>query len=86
MDNERITETTETVGLNSKYMDSVHREGTIWNIIVMIILLAFPVAVGIIFQAMPDWAAVGKGLIATAQYIGAVAISPFPTAAQSGIA
>ncbi len=74
MDNERITETTETVGLNSKYMDSVHREGTIWNIIVMIILLAFPVAVGIIFQAMPDWAAVGKGLIATAPMYWAVAV------------
>ena len=75
MDNERIveTETTET-GLNSKYMDSVHRDGTIWNIAVMIILLLFPVAVGLIFQAVPDWAAVGKGLLATAPMYWAVGV------------
>ena len=76
MDNERIvqTETTTESGLNSKYMDSVHRDGTIWNIAVMIILLLFPVAVGLIFQAVPDWAAVGKGLIATAPMYWAVGI------------
>ena len=76
MDNERIvqTETTTESGLNSKYMDSVHRDGTIWNIAVMIILLLFPVAVGLIFQAMPDWAAVGKGLLATAPMYWAVGI------------
>lgn len=75
MDNERIieTETTET-GLNSKYMNSVHRDGTIWNIAVMIILLLFPVAVGLIFQAVPDWAAVGKGLLATAPMYWAVGV------------
>ena len=48
------------------YMDSVHRDGRIWNLTVMVILMAFPVAVGLIFSAMPDWVAVGKGLIATA--------------------
>ena len=76
MDNERIvqTETTTESGLNSKYMDSVHRDGTIWNIAVMIILLLFPVAVGLIFQAVPDWAAVGKGLLATAPMYWAVGI------------
>ena len=56
------------------YMDSVHRDGAIWNITVMIILLAFPLVVGIIFSALPDWAGVGKGLIATAPMYWAVGV------------
>lgn len=55
-------------------MDSVHRDGRIWNIAVMIILMAFPVVVGLIFSALPDWAAVGKGLIATAPMYWAVGV------------
>ncbi len=51
---------------NISYMDTVHRDGTIWNITVMIVLLMFPVAVGIIFSAPPDWKATIAGLIATA--------------------
>ena len=31
---------------NLTYMDSVHRDGRIWNISVMILLMLFPVAVG----------------------------------------
>lgn len=56
------------------YMDSVHRDGTIWNLTVMCILLVFPAVVGIIFSAMPDWAAVGKGLLATMPMYWAVGI------------
>ena len=56
------------------YMDSVHRDGRIWNLSMMVILMAFPVAVGLIFSAMPDWAAVGKGLIATAPMYWAVGV------------
>ena len=56
------------------YMDSVHRDGRIWNLSVMVIIMAFPVIVGAIFSAMPDWAAVGKGLIATAPMYWAVGI------------
>ncbi len=54
------------------YMDSVHRDGRIWNIGVMILLLAFPVAVAIVFDAMPDWNALLVGLIATAPMYWAV--------------
>lgn len=60
--------------LDGKFMNSMHRDGTIWNIAMMILLLAFPVVVGIIFSAMPDWAAVGKGLLATAPMYWAVGI------------
>ena len=59
---------------NLSYMDSVHRDGRIWNIGVMIILILFPVAVALIFGAMPDWLGVTKGLIATAPMYWAVAV------------
>ena len=55
-------------------MDTVHRDGTIWNISMMIILLLFPVAVCLIFNASPDWAGVVKGLVGTAPMYWAVGI------------
>lgn len=60
--------------LDGKFMNSMHRDGRIWNISMMILLMLFPVAVGLIFSAMPDWAAVGMGLLATAPMYWAVAI------------
>ena len=55
-------------------MDTVHRDGTIWNLAVMFILIAFPVVVGLIFQAIPDWKGVGLGLLATAPMYWAVGV------------
>lgn len=40
----------------------------------MAILLMFPVIVGLIFQAMPDWQGVGLGLLYTAPMYWAVAV------------
>ena len=57
---------------NLSYMDSVHRDGRIWNLSVMVLLLAFPVAVCCIFGVVPDWAALGVGLVATAPMYWAV--------------
>ncbi len=54
------------------YLDSVHRDGRIWNISVMILLLAFPVAVCVIFKTMPQWSSLLMGLIATAPMYWAV--------------
>ena len=48
------------------YMDSVHRDGRIWNLSVMVLLFAFPVSVACIFGVLPDWGALAMGLIATA--------------------
>ena len=48
------------------YIDSVHRDGTIWNLTVMVLLFAFPVAVAMLFGVTPDWNALLVGLIATA--------------------
>ena len=53
-------------------MDTVHRDGRIWNISMMILLLAFPVVIALIFNAAPDWRGVGMGLIATAPMYWAV--------------
>lgn len=55
-------------------METVHRDGTIWNLIMMVILIAFPVVVGLIFKAVPDWAGVGQGLLATAPMYWAVGV------------
>ena len=59
---------------NLSYMDSVHRDGRIWNLSVMVLLMAFPVAVCILFGTAPDWAALGLGLVATAPMYWVVGI------------
>ena len=57
---------------NLSYIDSVHRDGRIWNLSVMVLLMAFPVTVAILFGAAPDWGALGVGLVATAPMYWAV--------------
>ena len=59
---------------NLSYIDSVHRDGRIWNITVMILLIAFPLAVAVLFNAAPDWGALLVGLIATAPMYWAVGV------------
>ena len=54
------------------YIDSVHRDGRIWNLSVMVLLMAFPLAVCLIFGVTPDWGALGVGLVATAPMYWAV--------------
>ena len=54
------------------YIDSVHRDGRIWNLTVMALLLAFPVTVAFLFGVTPDWGALGLGLLATAPMYWAV--------------
>ena len=56
------------------YMDKVHRWGRIWNLSVMVILFAFPVAVALIFNATPDWNGLLLGLVATAPMYWAVGV------------
>ena len=54
------------------YIDSVHRDGRIWNLSVMVLLLAFPVTVAFLFGVIPDWGALALGLVATAPMYWAV--------------
>ncbi|MBO5214345.1 MAG: hypothetical protein J6B86_06205 [Clostridia bacterium] len=56
------------------YMDQVHRWGTVWNLSMMAILLAFPIAVALIFKAFPDMNGLWKGLLATAPMYWAVGV------------
>jgi hypothetical protein len=58
----------------TSYIDKVYRWGAIWNIVVMIILLAFPVAVGLIFGATPNLKGLLMGLVATAPMYWAVGV------------
>ena len=57
---------------NLSYIDSVHRDGTIWNLTVMALLVMFPVSLCFIFGTAPDWKALAMGLVATAPMYWAV--------------
>ena len=59
---------------NLSYIDSVHRDGTIWNLGVMALLIAFPLTVAVVFGASPDWAALAVGVISTAPMYWAVGV------------
>ena len=59
---------------NMTYMDKVHKWGTTWNLSMMVLLLAFPFAVAILFKALPDWNGLLMGLIATAPMYWAVGV------------
>ena len=59
---------------NSAYLESVYRYGAVWNIGMMILLLFFPVCVGLIFDAGLDWHGFLLGLVATAPMYWAVAV------------
>lgn len=56
------------------YMDSVHRDGRIWNLSMMLMLFMYPIAVGVIYNTLPDWRGFVLGLIATAPMYWAVAV------------
>ena len=51
---------------NMSYLDSVHREGRIWNLSVAALLMLLPIAVAAVYGVTPDWKALGMGLVATA--------------------
>ena len=56
------------------YMDSVHREGRIWSLSIMVLMLLYPLAICLIFGAVPDGKGLLMGLIATAPMYWAVAV------------
>ena len=56
------------------YIDSVHRDGTIWNLSMMVLLFLYPMTVAVIFQTLPDWQALVMGLVATAPMYWAVGV------------
>ena len=56
------------------YMDSVHRYGKIWGIGIFVLIFLAPVVVSIVFSCLPNWKALGQGLIATLPMYWAVGI------------
>ena len=56
------------------YLDSVHRDGKIWGIVICCLIMAFPLVVSLVFGAVPQWGALAKGMIATAPMYWAVGI------------
>ena len=56
------------------YIEQVYRWGLIWNLAVMVILMAFPIVVAILYHAMPDWQGLLGGLMATAPMYWAVGV------------
>lgn len=56
------------------YLESVHRDGRIWGYSLFLLIIAFPTLVCIIFDAVPDWTALGKGLLAILPMYWAVGI------------
>lgn len=56
------------------YLESVHRDGKIWGFTLLGLIFLFPLLVCIIFQAVPDWSALGKGLFATVPMYWAVGL------------
>ncbi len=59
---------------NLSYMESVHRYGRIWGIIVGVVLLLFPLVLSLIFGVLPDWKVMLGGIVATAPMYWAVGI------------
>ena len=59
---------------NLTYLESVHRDGKIWGIALCLIIFAFPVAISIVFGAVPEWEALAKGMFATVPMYWAVGI------------
>lgn len=58
----------------SNYMKNLHKYGTVWNLSMMALLLAFPIAVMLVFGASPDMKGLLMGLIATAPMYWAVGV------------
>ncbi|MBR2432783.1 MAG: hypothetical protein IKB23_07695 [Clostridia bacterium] len=54
------------------YSDKVHVWGTVWNLVMMGLLILFPLAVASTFRAAPDMRGLSLGLVATAPMYWAV--------------
>ena len=59
---------------NMTYLESVHRDGRIWGITICLLILAFPLAICLIFKAVPQWSALGNALLAVMPTYWATAI------------
>lgn len=55
-------------------MESIHRSGRIWGIVVGAVLISFPLILSFIFGVLPNFEVLAKGVLATAPMYWAVGI------------
>ena len=56
------------------YLDGTHYWGRLWGLTLFVMILAFPIAVCLIFNVLPQWSALLKGLIAILPMYWAVGV------------
>ncbi|MBQ3133164.1 MAG: hypothetical protein IJC17_02675 [Clostridia bacterium] len=56
------------------FMDSVHHYGRLWGWLLLVLIVAVPTVTCVVFQAVPQWEALGKGLVAVLPMYWAVGI------------
>ena len=56
------------------YLESVHRDGRAWGLLLFFLILFFPFGVAVIFQAWPNWGALARGTLAILPMYWAVGI------------
>ena len=56
------------------YLESVHRDGKIWGFSLLALILAFPLAISIAFNAVPEWSAFGRAILSVLPMYWAVGI------------
>jgi len=59
---------------NLNYLESVHRDGLIWGLIICVMIFIFPLAVSLIFNVVPQWKPLAQGLFATLPMYWAVGL------------
>ncbi len=56
------------------YLESVHRDGRVWGITLLVLIVMFPTALCLIFNVLPEWKALFKALVAVLPMYWAVGI------------
>ena len=56
------------------YLESVHRDGKIWGFSLLALILAFPLTISIIFNAVPEWSAFGRAILSVLPMYWAVGV------------
>ncbi|MBQ8174593.1 MAG: hypothetical protein IJ009_04245 [Clostridia bacterium] len=59
---------------NMTYLESVHRDGRVWGLILFGLILSFPILLSLIFGELPEWGALARGAIAVLPMYWAVGI------------
>ncbi len=59
---------------NMTFMDSVHHYGRLWGWTLLVLILAVPTVTCIVFHCVPQWEALGRGLLAVLPMYWAVGV------------